>query len=61
MVGIENAIIARCFVGFDRSRRARFIAMRLIQIPIQQSGTQSLLSVALVIAVVIFCNYLAVL
>jgi uncharacterized membrane protein YidH (DUF202 family) len=58
MVGIEIAIIARSFVGFERTRRA---IDRDEANQIQQSRTQSLLSVALAIAVVSFCIYLAVL
>jgi len=58
MVGIEIATIARSFVGVDRTRRA---IDRDEAIQIQQSRTQSLLSVALAIAVVSFCIYLVVL
>jgi putative membrane protein len=58
MVGIEIAIIARSFVGFDRTRSA---IDRDEAIQIQQSRTQSLLSAALAIAAVIFCIHLAVL
>jgi putative membrane protein len=58
MVGIEIAIIARSFVGFGRTRRA---IDRDEVIQIQQPRTQSLLSVALAVAVVIFCIHLAVL
>jgi putative membrane protein len=58
MVGIEIAIIARSFVGFDRTRRA---IDRDEVTQIQQPRTQSLLSVAPAIAVVSFCIYLAVL
>jgi putative membrane protein len=58
MVVIEIAIIARSFVDFDRTRGA---IDRDEAIQIQHSRTQSLLSVALAIAVVIFCIYLAVL
>jgi putative membrane protein len=58
MVVIEIAIIARSFVDFDRTRGA---IDRDEAIQIQHSRTQSLLSVVLAIAVVIFCIYLAVL
>jgi putative membrane protein len=58
MVKIEIAIIARSFVGFDRTRRA-IDRDEAIQIP--QSRTQSLLSVALAMAVVVFYIHLAVL
>lgn len=58
MVGIEIATIARSFVGLDRTRRA---IDRDEAIQIQQSRTQSLLSVAFAIAVVSFCIYLVVL
>jgi uncharacterized membrane protein YidH (DUF202 family) len=57
MVGIEIAIIARSLVDFDRTRRA---IDRDEASQIQQSRTQSLLSMALAIAVVSFCIYLAV-
>jgi len=53
MVGIEIAIIAQSFVGFDRTPRA-VDRDETIQIP--QSRTQSLLSVALATAVVIFLH-----
>jgi putative membrane protein len=58
MVVIGIAIIGRSSAGFERTRRA-INRDEIIQMP--QSRTESMLSAALVIAVVIFCIYLAVL
>ena len=58
MVVIGIAIIARSSAAFERTRRA-INRDEVIQMP--QSRAESLLSVALAIAVVIFCIYLAVL
>jgi putative membrane protein len=58
MVAIGIVIIARSSVGFERTRGA-IDRDEVIQIP--QSRAASLLSAALAIAVVIFCNYLAML
>ena len=57
MVVTGIAVIARSCMGFERTRRA-IDRKELIRIP--QSRAESLLSAALVIAVVIFCIYLAV-
>jgi putative membrane protein len=57
MVAIGIAIIARSGAGFERTRRA-IERHEVIQIP--RSRAESLLSAALVVAVVIFCIYLAV-
>jgi putative membrane protein len=56
MVAIGIAIIARSSFAFERTRRA-IDRDELIQIP--QSRAESLLSVALAIAVLIFCINLA--
>jgi putative membrane protein len=58
MVVIGVAIIGRSSTGFERTRRA-INRDEVIQMP--QSRAESLLSLALAIAVVIFCIYLAVL
>jgi putative membrane protein len=58
MVVIGIAIIGRSSAGFERTRRA-INRDEVTQMP--QSRAESLLSVALAIAVVIFCIYLAVL
>jgi putative membrane protein len=58
MVVIGIAIIGRSSAGFERTRRA-INRDEVIQMP--QSRAESLLSVALAIAVAIFCIYLAVL
>jgi putative membrane protein len=58
MVVIGIAIIGRSSAGFERTRRA-INRDEVIQMP--QSRGESLLSVVLAIAVVIFCIYLAVL
>jgi putative membrane protein len=58
MVAIGIAIIARSSAGFERTRRA-IERHEVVQIP--QSRAASLLSAALVVAVVIFCICLAVL
>jgi putative membrane protein len=58
MVVIGIAIVARSGAIFERTRRA-INRDEVVQIP--QSRTESLLSAALAIAVVIFCIYLAVL
>ena len=56
MVAIGIAIIARSSFAFERTRRA-IDRDEVIQIP--RSRAESLLSVALAIAVLIFCIYLA--
>jgi putative membrane protein len=58
MVVIGIAIVARSGTVFERTRCA-INRDEVVQIP--QSRTESLLSAALAIAVVIFCIYLAVL
>jgi putative membrane protein len=58
MVVIGVAIIGRSSTDFERTRRA---INRDEIIQMSQSGAESLLSVALAIAVAIFCIYLAVL
>jgi len=58
MVVTGIAIIGRSSAGFERTRRA-IDRDEVIQMP--QSRAESLLSVALAIAVAIFCVYLAVL
>jgi putative membrane protein len=58
MVVIGIAIIGRSGGGYERTRRA-INRDEVIQMP--QSRAESLLSVALAIAVAIFCIYLAVL
>jgi putative membrane protein len=58
MVAIGIAIIGRSSAGFERTRRA-INRDEVIQMP--QSRAESLLSLALAIAVAIFCAYLAVL
>jgi putative membrane protein len=58
MVVIGIAIIGRSSTDFEHTRRA-INRDEVIQMP--QSGAESLLAVALAIAVVIFCIYLAVL
>jgi putative membrane protein len=58
MVVTGIAIIGRSSAGFERTRRA-IDRDEIIQMP--QSRAESLLSVALAIAVAIFCIYLAVL
>jgi putative membrane protein len=58
MVVIGIAIIGRSSTDFERTRRA-INRDEVIQMP--QSGAESLLSVALAIAVAVFCIYLAVL
>jgi putative membrane protein len=58
IVVIGIAIIGRSSAGFERTRRA-INRDEVIQMP--RSRAESLLSVALAIAVVIFCIYLAVL
>jgi putative membrane protein len=58
MVAIGIAIIGRSGTGFERTRRA---IDRDEVIPMPQSRAASLLSVALAIAMVIFCIYLAML
>jgi putative membrane protein len=58
MVVSGIAIIGRSSAGFERTRRA-INRDEVIQMP--QSRAESLLSVALAIAVAIFCIYLAVL
>jgi len=57
MVMMGIAVIARSTAGFERTRRA---IDRQEVIQIAQSRAESLFSAALVIAVVIFCIYLAV-
>jgi putative membrane protein len=57
MVVTGVAIIARSSAGFERTRRA-IERDEVIQIP--RSRAEPLLSAALVVAVVIFCIYLAV-
>jgi putative membrane protein len=57
MVVTGIAIIGRSSAGFERTRRA-IDRDEVIRMP--QSRAESLLSVALVIAVAIFCVYLAV-
>jgi putative membrane protein len=58
MVVVGIAIIGRSSIGFERTRRA-INRDELIQMP--RSRAEWLLSVALVIAVVTFCIYLAAL
>jgi putative membrane protein len=58
IVVIGIAIIAQSSAGFERTRRA-IDRDEVMQIP--PSRVESLLSAALVIAVVIFCTFLAVL
>jgi len=58
MVAIGIAVIGRSSAGFERTRRA-INRDAVIQMP--QSRAESLLSVALAIAAVIYCIYLAVL
>ena len=58
MVAIGIAVIARSGFAFERTRRA-IDRDEVIQMP--RSHVESLLSVALAIAVAIFCIYLAVL
>jgi putative membrane protein len=58
MVVTGIAIIGRSSAGFERTRR---VIDRDEVIQMSQSRAESLLSVALAIAVAIFCVYLAVL
>jgi putative membrane protein len=58
MVAMGIAVIARSTAGFERTRRA---IDRQEVIQIAPSRAESLFSAALVIAVMIFCIYLAVL